>query len=93
MAYHHRVTLGPAILEYQLGGILRIAQWQGDVVYLLLVVLAAQYESWTSPVAAVMGLPVALLGAMLPTKVRSKYEMQLNILQKKTFSSSALSQP
>ena len=27
-------------------------------------VLAAQYESWTSPVAAVMGLPVALLGAM-----------------------------
>ena len=38
MAYHHRVTLGPAVLEYQLGGILRIAQWQGDVVYLLLVV-------------------------------------------------------
>lgn len=30
--------------------------------------------------------------ALLPTKVRSKYEMQLNILQKKTFSSSALSQ-
>ena len=28
-------------------------------------VLAAQYESWTSPVAAVMGIPVALLGAML----------------------------
>lgn len=28
-------------------------------------VLAAQYESWTSPVAAVMGLPVALLGAIL----------------------------
>lgn len=28
-------------------------------------VLAAQYESWTSPMAAVMGLPVALLGAML----------------------------
>lgn len=28
-------------------------------------VLAAQYESWTSPVAAVMGLPVALLGALL----------------------------
>ena len=25
-------------------------------------VLAAQYESWTSPVAAVIGLPVALLG-------------------------------
>ena len=28
-------------------------------------VLAAQYESWTSPVAAIMGLPVALLGAMI----------------------------
>lgn len=28
-------------------------------------VLAAQYESWTSPIAAIMGLPVALLGAVL----------------------------
>ena len=28
-------------------------------------VLAAQYESWTSPVAAVMGLPIAILGTML----------------------------
>ena len=28
-------------------------------------VLCAQYESWTSPVAAVMGLPIAILGAML----------------------------
>ena len=28
-------------------------------------VLAAQYESWTSPIAAIMGLPVALLGAMI----------------------------
>ena len=28
-------------------------------------VLAAQYESWTSPVSAVMGLPVALLGAII----------------------------
>lgn len=28
-------------------------------------VLAAQYESWTSPIAAVIGLPVALLGAMV----------------------------
>ena len=28
-------------------------------------VLAAKYESWTSPVAAIMGLPVALLGAMI----------------------------
>lgn len=28
-------------------------------------VLAAQYESWTSPVAAVIGLPVALFGAMI----------------------------
>lgn len=28
-------------------------------------VLAAQYESWTSPVAAVMGVPMAILGAIL----------------------------
>lgn len=28
-------------------------------------VLAAQYESWTSPIAAVIGLPIALLGAMI----------------------------
>ena len=28
-------------------------------------VLAAQYESWTSPVAAIMGVPVALLGAII----------------------------
>lgn len=28
-------------------------------------VLAAQYESWTSPIAAVMGVPIALLGAIL----------------------------
>jgi hydrophobe/amphiphile efflux-1 (HAE1) family protein len=28
-------------------------------------VLAAQYESWTSPVAAVMGVPIALLGAVV----------------------------
>ena len=28
-------------------------------------VLCAQYESWMSPIAAVMGLPIAILGAML----------------------------
>lgn len=28
-------------------------------------VLAAQYESWTSPISAIMGLPIALLGAMI----------------------------
>ncbi len=28
-------------------------------------VLAAQYESWTSPIAAVMGVPIALLGAIV----------------------------
>lgn len=28
-------------------------------------VLAAQYESWTNPISAIMGLPVALLGAMI----------------------------
>mgnify|MGYP000591582343 CR=1 FL=1 len=30
-----------------------------------LLVLSAQYESWTSPIAAIMGLPIALLGAIL----------------------------
>lgn len=28
-------------------------------------VLSAQYESWTSPVGAIMGVPIALLGALL----------------------------
>ena len=28
-------------------------------------VLSAQYESWTSPLAAILGLPIALLGAIL----------------------------
>lgn len=28
-------------------------------------VLAAQYESWTSPISAIMGIPIALLGAMI----------------------------
>lgn len=28
-------------------------------------VLSAQYESWTNPIAAIMGLPVALLGALI----------------------------
>ena len=28
-------------------------------------VLAAQYESWASPVAAIMGVPIALLGAIV----------------------------
>ena len=35
-------------------------------------VLAAQYESWTSPVAAVMGLPIAILGAMLGCWIMSE---------------------
>lgn len=33
-------------------------------VLVALLVLAAQYESWTSPVAVIMGLPFALLGAV-----------------------------
>ena len=32
-------------------------------------VLAAQYESWTSPLSAIMGLPMALLGAMIGCSV------------------------
>lgn len=30
-----------------------------------ILVLSAQYESWTSPIAVIMGLPVAILGAIL----------------------------
>lgn len=32
---------------------------------IVILVLAAQYESWTSPVAVVMGLPIAILGTVL----------------------------
>ena len=37
----------------------------GMALLVAFLVLAAQYESWTSPVAAVMGVPIALLGAVL----------------------------
>lgn len=33
--------------------------------FIAYLVLAAQYESWTSPVSAVMGVPIAVLGAMI----------------------------
>ena len=33
--------------------------------FVAFLVLSAQYESWTSPIAAIMGLPIALLGAIL----------------------------
>ena len=36
----------------------------GLAILVAFLVLAAQYESWTSPVAAIMGVPIALLGAI-----------------------------
>lgn len=37
----------------------------GMALLVAFLVLAAQYESWTSPIAAVMGVPIALLGAVI----------------------------
>ncbi len=37
----------------------------GMALLVVFLVLSAQYESWTSPLAAILGIPVALLGAML----------------------------
>lgn len=37
----------------------------GLALIVVILVLAAQYESWTSPVAVILGLPVALLGTVL----------------------------
>ena len=34
-------------------------------ILIVFLVLSAQYESWTNPIAAISGIPVALLGAML----------------------------
>ncbi|MBQ8423376.1 MAG: multidrug efflux RND transporter permease subunit [Coprobacter sp.] len=34
-------------------------------IVVVILVLAAQYESWTSPIAVILGLPFALLGAVL----------------------------
>ena len=36
----------------------------GLAILVAFLVLAAQYESWASPVAAIMGVPIALLGAI-----------------------------
>ncbi len=37
----------------------------GIALLVAFLVLAAQYESWTSPIAAIMGVPIALLGAII----------------------------
>ncbi|MCC8170836.1 MAG: multidrug efflux RND transporter permease subunit [Parabacteroides sp.] len=37
----------------------------GLALIVVILVLAAQYESWTSPIAVILGLPVALLGTVL----------------------------
>lgn len=58
-----------ALQETQAGGTTSVVLLMALLVAYL--VLAAQYESWTSPVAAVMGLPIAILGAMLGCWVMS----------------------
>ena len=37
----------------------------GLAILVVILVLAAQYESWTSPIAVILGLPFAILGAVL----------------------------
>lgn len=37
----------------------------GMALIVVILVLAAQYESWTSPIAVIMGLPIAILGTMI----------------------------
>ena len=53
MAYQEQEAAGSTALVF------------GMALLVAFLVLAAQYESWTSPVAAVMGVPIALLGAVL----------------------------
>ncbi len=42
----------------------------GLSVLLVFLVLAAQYESWSSPAAVILVVPLALLGTMLALTVR-----------------------
>ena len=59
---------GQALQEKQAGGTSAIAFVAGLIVVFLL--LAAQFEKWTLPVAVVLTVPIAVLGAMLLTWVR-----------------------
>ncbi len=59
---------GQALQEKESGGTSSIAFVAGLVVVFLL--LAAQFEKWTLPVAVVLTVPIAVLGALLLTWVR-----------------------
>jgi multidrug efflux pump len=59
---------GQALQEKESGGTSAIAFVAGLVVVFLL--LAAQFEKWTLPVAVVLTVPIAILGALLLTWVR-----------------------
>jgi len=59
---------GQALQEKESGGTSAIAFIAGLVVVFLL--LAAQFEKWTIPVAVLLTVPIAILGALLLTWVR-----------------------
>ena len=59
---------GQALQEKQAGGTSAIAFVAGLIVVFLL--LAAQFEKWTLPLAVVLTVPVAILGALLLTWAR-----------------------
>jgi multidrug efflux pump len=59
---------GQAQMEKESGGTSAIAFVAGLIVVFLL--LAAQFEKWTVPVAVVLTVPIAILGALLLTWVR-----------------------
>ena len=59
---------GQALQEKQAGGTSAIAFVAGLIVVFLL--LAAQFEKWTLPIAVVLTVPIAVLGALLLTWVR-----------------------
>ena len=59
---------GQALQEKQSGGTSAIAFVAGLIVVFLL--LAAQFEKWTLPIAVVLTVPFAILGALLLTWVR-----------------------
>jgi multidrug efflux pump len=59
---------GQALQEKESGGTSSIAFIAGLIVVFLL--LAAQFEKWTVPLAVVLTVPVAVLGALLLTWVR-----------------------
>jgi len=59
---------GQALQEKQAGGTSAIAFVAGLIVVFLL--LAAQFEKWTLPIAVVLTVPIAILGALLLTWVR-----------------------